>query len=234
MFSVSTGSAAGCVGSDVHGLARPDSAAGDRGARYAAKIMSGSATRRLGFDELYEQIRALPAGQTGMILEPGELTVSPRPHSRHQRAMKGLTYALRGRDVDGGGTGWWILAEVEVRLGDRLLVPDLLGYRVERVAQLPDDNPLTLVPDWTCEILSPGSARADRLHKLRIYAQHGVAWTWLVDPEARTVECFEAVDHLPRQAVVASDGDTIALPPFDLPIAVDGILGAPRSGPAER
>lgn len=105
---------------------------------------------------------------------------------------------------------------------------------MESVPELPDDNPLRLVPDWTCEILSPGSARADRLKKLRIYAQHGVAWTWLVDPEARTVECFEAVDHLPRQAVVASDADTIPLPPFDLPIAVDAIWGSSRSVSTER
>ena len=75
------------------------------------------------FDELYARIRALPAGQTGMILEPGELTVMSRPHPRHQRAMKGLLRALGERDIDAGGTGWWILSEVEVRFpDDRLAV----------------------------------------------------------------------------------------------------------------
>lgn len=72
------------------------------------------------------------------------------------------------------------------------------------------------------------------MQKLRTYAQHGVAWTWLVDPEARTVECFEAVAQLPRQSVVASDGDTLSLPPFDLPVAIDAIWGATRAGPVER
>lgn len=162
-----------------------------------------------------------------MILEPGELTVMPRPHPRHQRAMKGLLRALGACDVDGGGTGWWILSEVEVRLpDDRLVVPDLLGYRVERVPELPDENPLRVVPDWTCEILSPGSVRDDRLKKLRIYAAHGVRWTWIVDPDARSVECFESIDQLPRQALVAQEGETLSLPPFDLPIAIDAIWGA--------
>ena len=183
------------------------------------------------FDELYRQIVALPEGKTGMILDPGELTVMSRPHPRHQRTMKGLLRLLGPRDVDAGGSGWWILSEVEVRLpDDRLVVPDLLGYRVERVAQLPDENPLRTVPDWACEILSPGSVRDDRLKKLRIYAAHGVAWTWIVDPDARTVECFESTDGLPRQTLVAQDGDTRSLPPFDLPITIESIWGASSPG----
>ena len=126
--------------------------------------------------------------------------------------MKGLLRALGARDVDAGGTGWWILSEVEVRLPDDLLVvPDLLGYRVERVQVLPDENPLRLVPDWACEILSPGSVRDDRLKKLRRYAAHQVEWTWIVDPDARTVECFEARDGLPRQTHVAQGGDVLSL-----------------------
>ncbi|MBX3251135.1 MAG: Uma2 family endonuclease [Myxococcales bacterium] len=186
--------------------------------------------RRLSFEQLYAAIRALPEGQTGMILEPGELTVMSRPHPRHQRAMKGLLRALGPWDVDAGGTGWWVLGEVEVHLpDDRLLVPDLLGYRVEKVPDLPDENPLRVVPDWTCEILSPGSARDDRLKKLRIYAAHGVPWTWIVDPDARSVECFESVDGLPRQALVAQEDDEVSLPPFDLPIAIGRIWGAPRN-----
>ena len=189
--------------------------------------MSAPARQRRSFDDLYREIAALPEGRTGMILDPGELTVMPRPHSRHQRAMKGLLRALAPRDVDAGGSGWWILSEVEVRLpDDRLVVPDLLGYRVERVPELPDENPLRLVPDWACEILSPGSARDDRLKKLRIYAAHGVAWTWIVDPDARSVECFGSKDGLPQQALVAQEGEAISLPPFDLPLEIDAIWGA--------
>src|SRR5687767_11928112 len=96
--------------------------------------MVESARRALSFDELYRRIRDLPEGKTGQILDAGELTVMSRPHPRHQRAMMGLGSALGPRNIDRGGSGWWILTEVEVRLpDDRLVVPDLLGYRVERV-----------------------------------------------------------------------------------------------------
>jgi len=188
--------------------------------------MSASAPRSRSFDQLYAEICALPEGKTGMILEPGELTVMSRPHPRHQRAMAAIRHALSSRDADLGGAGWWLLSEVELRLEDRLLVPDVLGYRVERVRELPDENPRSLVPDWCCEILSPASARDDRLKKLRIYASHGVRWTWIVDPDARTIECYEAVDSLPRQAVVAEPGATASLPPFDLPLEIDKLWGA--------
>jgi Uma2 family endonuclease len=189
--------------------------------------MAAPASRRATFDELYRAIAALPEGKTGLILEPGELTVMSRPHPRHQRASNGLLRALSSRDVDAGGRGWWILNEVEVRFpDDRLLVPDLLGYRVERVAELPDENPLTLIPDWACEILSPGTARDDRLKKLRIYAMHGVPWTWIVDPDARSIECFEAADGLPRQAQVAGEGETVELLPFGLPLEIAALWGA--------
>jgi Uma2 family endonuclease len=183
--------------------------------------MSEPARRSRSFADLYREIQALPEGRTGMILDPGELTVMGRPHPRHQRSMHAIRRALGERDIDSGGAGWWILSEIEVRLpDDRLVVPDILGYRVDRVPELPDENPLSIVPDWACEILSPGSVRIDRLKKLRIYAMHDVRWTWIVDPDARTVECFEAVDRLPRQALVAEDGQTVTLPPFDLPIAI--------------
>ena len=48
-----------------------------------------------------------------------------------------------------------------------------------------------VVPDWVCEILSPSSARQDRIAKLPFYASYGIACAWLVDPEARTLEIYQ-------------------------------------------
>ena len=188
--------------------------------------VSGSAKRSRAFDALYREIQALPEGKTGQILEPGELSVMSRPHPRHQRVLKGLLRALAHHDIDAGGRGWWILSEVEVRFADdRLLVPDLMGFRVEDVPDFPDENPLTVMPAWTCEILSPSTAREDRLKKLRTYAQHRIQWTWVVDPATRCIECFESVDRLPRQTQVADGTDATSLPPFDLPIDLGQIWG---------
>jgi Uma2 family endonuclease len=168
------------------------------------------------FDDLYERIRALPQGITGEILVPGVLRTMSRPGRAHRNAAKVLGSAVDRFDRRLGGTGWWIEVEAEIRfpLG-RLAVPDLCGFRVERVPELPDENPLTILPDWCCEILSPSTARDDRRVKLPLYAVSGVTWTWLVDPEQRMVEVYESVQGRPTLTVTAVADERVVLPPFD-------------------
>ena len=104
----------------------------------------------------------------------------------------------------------------EIRFpGGRLLVPDLCGYRVERVPVLPDDNPLTILPDWCCEVLSPTTARDDLALELPLYARSGVAWTWIVDATLRIVEVFETVNGRPTLTATATNAERVVLPPFD-------------------
>ena len=137
----------------------------------------------------YDDIVALPEHQVGEILD-GELHVSPRPRSRHARVAVGLDRRL-GRPfddgIDGPG-GWVILIEPELHLQDDVVVPDLAGWRRDRMPEVPDVAFFTLAPDWVCEILSPSTERFDRGRKLRIYAREGVGHAWLVQPEARTLE----------------------------------------------
>ena len=94
-------------------------------------------------------------------------------------------------------------------------VPDLAGWRRERMPALPEDHRFSIVPDWVCEILSPGTARKDRALKLPLYARFGVAHAWLVDPMARTLEAFALRDGLWSLAGVFKDDDTVVAPPFD-------------------
>lgn len=121
----------------------------------------------------------------------GELHLSPRPAKPHAAAAAALGEELgppfkRGR---GGPGGWIILDEPELHLGSDIVVPDLGGWRRERMPALVDDAPyFTLAPDWVAEVLSPRTAKTDRTDKLRIYARSGVGWLWFVDPLARTLE----------------------------------------------
>ncbi|HEX3346143.1 MAG TPA: Uma2 family endonuclease [Polyangiaceae bacterium] len=177
---------------------------------------SDPARLRPSFDELYDRIRALGEGVTGQILEPGVVSTMSRPGLPHAHAESLIDDWLRQYDARRGGQGWWILREMEVRLaGDLLAVPDLAGWRVERVAQLPRENPLTVVPDWCCEVLSPTTTRAGRVLKLPLYARAGVRWTWLVEPEAGFVEVYESVGERPVRVASATDEERIVLPPFD-------------------
>lgn len=169
------------------------------------------------FEALYAEIVALREGLTGEILQPGVVRVMSRPGAAHRRAAKRILQALGSRDVGSGGTGWWIEVEAEVRFpGDRLAVPDLCGFRVERVPVLPDENPLTLLPDWCCEVLSPTTARDDRRLKLPLYAGCGVSYVWLLDPALRIVEVYETTPAgKPALVATAGEDEAVALAPFD-------------------
>lgn len=183
--------------------------------------MSEPASRTASFEELYRQIERLPPSLTGEILEPGTIRTMSRPGRAHRRAAKLCADALRRFDRTLGGTGWWIEAEAELRLaGDRLVVPDLAGWRVERVPELPDENPIAIIPDWCCEVLSPQTYRIDRVVKLALYVENEVGWIWLVDPMHRTIEVYETLNGRATLAVSASDDDALVLPPFDGEVAL--------------
>jgi len=138
----------------------------------------------------YQDLSDVPEHELAEIID-GELVVSPRPAPRHALAASAVLEELgppfkRGR---GGPGGWMILLEPELRLGDDVLVPDLGGWRVERLGPSPTDQTyLTAVPDWVAEVLSPSTERIDRSQKLAIYARAGVRHTWLVHPVHRTLE----------------------------------------------
>lgn len=180
--------------------------------------MTSVAEKRRSFDELYAEIAALPQGLTGEILVAGVLSTMGRPGRPHRRAARGSLAALRAVDQNEDGKGWWIEVEVEVRFGERLAVPDLSGWRGERVPELPDENPITITPDWCCEFLSPSTARDDKRLKLPLYAERGVGHTWLVAPDLKMVEVYKSLEGLPALCATAADSDVVVLPPFDIEI----------------
>jgi Uma2 family endonuclease len=75
-----------------------------------------------------------------------------------------------------------------LHFGNDVLVPDLAGWRRERMPKAPVDAYIALAPDWVCEVLSPSTEALDRGKKLRIYAREGVAHAWLLDPLRQTLE----------------------------------------------
>jgi Uma2 family endonuclease len=83
-----------------------------------------------------------------------------------------------------------LLFEPELHLGGDVLVPDLAGWRRERLPELPDTAALTLAPDWVCEVLSPSTEGLDRTRKMGSYAREGVKHLWLVDPRPRLLEVY--------------------------------------------
>jgi Uma2 family endonuclease len=173
------------------------------------------------FEELWEEIERLPEHLTGEILEPGVIRTMSRPGRPHSIAYSQCYRSLGGVDRHSGGSGWWIEQEPAIRLREeRLVIPDLAGWRVERCPEFPADNPITLLPDWCCEVLSPSSIRDDRGLKLPLYARCGIPWIWLIDPAAYLVEVYDTDRGHPRLIATAKEDETVRLPPFDLEISL--------------
>jgi hypothetical protein len=119
---------------------------------------------------LYEALAGLPEGLTGEILD-GQIHTQPRPTGRHAHAesVLGMRLGPPYRFGEGGPGGWWILIEPEVHFvrDTEVAVPDLAGWRRERLPSIPEDQRFLVAPDWVCEILSPGSRSKDREIKCR-------------------------------------------------------------------
>ena len=118
--------------------------------------------------ELYERYQKVPAHQCAEIIR-GTLYVLPRPSPRHANAASALGGELSGpfQRGRGGPGGWWILDEPELQLVPlEPIVPDLAGWRVERMPSLPDTAYFSVVPDWICEVLSKSTESIDRNEKL--------------------------------------------------------------------
>ncbi|MBK8598580.1 MAG: Uma2 family endonuclease [Holophagales bacterium] len=175
--------------------------------------MSGLARRR---EATYEDLLALPDDVLGQLVE-GELHATPRPAIDHQRASSVLGIRLGDPfDLGGGGPGgWWIVDEPELHLDWNVLVPDLAGWRRERLPELPREAFFTLAPDWVCEVLSPSTARLDRVKKLSIYAREGVGHAWLVDPVLETLEVFRRQGEAWLLVLTAGGDDIVRAEPFD-------------------
>ena len=119
------------------------------------------------------------------------------------------------RRGSGGPGGWRLMIEPELHLGADVLVPDLAGWRRERLPVVPDTAAIDLAPDWVCEILSPGTRRFDLTEKRDLYGANAVAHLWLVDPEARTLEAFTLDAGRWTLAAAFQDGDDIRAAPFE-------------------
>ena len=164
----------------------------------------------------YQDVLDAPPHMIAQVVA-GTLYTHPRPASPHALASSRLGNCIgppfdNGRDGPGG---WWIIDEPELHLGEDIVVPDLAGWRRERMPEYPIVAYFTLAPDWVCEVLSPSTRKLDLVGKRAVYAREGVSYIWFVDPDARSLEAFALrgtewvlIDTLFEDA-------SVSLPPFE-------------------
>lgn len=175
--------------------------------------MAAGARRRA----TYEDVLAAPAHVVAELVS-GVLHTHPRPAKPHAAAASALGEELgppfkRGR---GGPGGWVILDEPELHLGGDVLVPDLAGWRRERLPHLDASVPyFDLAPDWVCEVLSPSTEALDRGEKRVAYAREGVRHLWLVTPPARLLEILRLDGGRWLIAQTFAGDDKVRAEPFD-------------------
>src|SRR5450432_1979701 len=164
----------------------------------------------------YQDVLDAPDHMVAELID-GELVLSPRPANRHAITMQYLSSELvpafaRGR---GGPGGWIIVGEPEIHFRNNILVPDMAGWRRERMPRVEDEMYFSIPPDWVCEGLSNSTEKLDRVKKMKIYASNGVNHVWLLDARIRTLEVHRRVDRHYEVINVFRSDEVVRAEPFD-------------------
>jgi Uma2 family endonuclease len=142
-------------------------------------------------------LRALPEDRKRYEIIDGELFVTPSPALIHQRAVAQL-YVRLAPYLKTQRLGEAVIAPADVEIAnDTMVVPDL--FVVPPIVGRPprswtDAGRLLLV----AEVLSPTTARADRVRKRELYARKRIPEYWIVDVDARVVERWRPEDERPE------------------------------------
>jgi Uma2 family endonuclease len=172
----------------------------------------------------------VPLEETCLIeIYDGELIEMPSPKILHQMIVLRLAILLQAWADKNGGKVYLSPTDFLMRNG-RIAIPDLSFVRAERLdserIEREDGQCLIAPPDLIIEVLSPGTARHDRLRKTHLYAQAGVARYWLIDPDAQSFEAlFLEGARFAIEATAAIEDQTVAAPGFaDLIIDLEALF----------
>jgi Uma2 family endonuclease len=170
---------------------------------------------------------AIPEDQRFHELIAGEIVPKAAPSGEHGTAQARLGAAIGAFDrrpaADGPG-GWWLAIDVDVMFSDHELYrPDLVGWRRDLVPDRPRGMPVSIRPDWVCEVMSPSNARQDRFVKLNAYHRFEVPHYWMIDPAEETLSIYRQTADGYLLVLAADAEQRVRAEPFD---AIEIFVGA--------
>ena len=134
-----------------------------------------------------EEFLALPEEEPALEFADGEVTQKVSPNAWHGK----LQFVIAGRlDRPGVSSAF---TETRTTYAGRSFVPDVVAFTWDRNpvgedGEIPAD--VTIPPDVSVEIRSPGQSLRDQAERCRWYVANGVLVAPLVDPISRTVRVF--------------------------------------------
>jgi Uma2 family endonuclease len=161
----------------------------------------------------------------------GVIVYKADPSAEHGDAQLALGSFLRQHFHRAGGPsgpgGWRLLTEVDVELAAHdIYRPDVSGWRRDRVPQRPLGRPISVRPDFVCEILSESNAATDQVDKFRVYAASGVPFYWIADPSRKILTVYRLEGAGYAVALQAKHGEVVNAPPFEaVPLRVGVLFG---------
>lgn len=166
----------------------------------------------------YDDYAGLPNDGRRYEVFDGDLAVTPAPSPKHQAVSRNLEYVLHTHTL-ASGAGAVYDAPIDVLLAPTTIVqPDLVFIAAARLG-IVTERAVEGAPDLVVEIVSPSTARQDRVTKAALYARFGVRFYWVVDPDARTLEEYALAAQGYELVAVHSGGAvarTALFPRFDI------------------
>ena len=193
-----------------------------------------TASKRPASPSTISELLALPDADRFELVD-GELLPKEAASGRHGEAQLSLAIVLqqfrRGGGRGGGPGGWIFGSEVLIQFSEsQARRPDVAGWTRERLPAMPSEVPVTVIPDWVCEVLSTNRAD-DLVAKMRLYHQSNVRHYWVIDPEAETLAVYRWHPDGYLHLLGAQKGERVRAAPFEaIELAVGVLFGDDDAG----
>jgi Uma2 family endonuclease len=174
------------------------------------------------------EFRELPETTKIAELIEGEIIVAPSPIKPHQDASGNVYFMLRQWLESGKISGTAQSAPMDVHLDDvNVPQPDVFWVSSDnQKCKLGDDGYWYGPPDLIMEVLSPGTARQDKVTKFALYERHGVREYWIADPAYQNVEVWTLAEEGYTRLGLFRVGDSFTSPVLKQPVDVSAIFAA--------